>query len=288
MNKTPEWVRNPDGTLGFTKSLITGCLNHTKEGLCLGGMFPCFAYKLAHGRLKERYLANHNYPVYATAGMKIKLFTEPETDPFYPRFWPDRSEEIVYRKKPTGYFLNIMGEWAGDWVPEIWQEFMFDMIRACPQHLFYTLTKQPQNLIKFSPFLDNCRVGVTATNAEMLYDALAELRKVKAEIKYISFEPLLNRVNGGECGDTYRLGGLQDAGINWIIIGSQTKPYKPPKIEWVQEIVEAADEAGIPVFLKDNLKPLLIDEKGYPHAGVELLDRVIENGTWKLRQEIPE
>ena len=29
------------------------------------------------------------------------------------------------------------------------------------------------------------------------------------------------------------------------------------KIEWVQEIVKAADKAGIPVFQKDNLAPLL-------------------------------
>ena len=43
----------------------------------------------------------------------------------------------------------------------------------------------------------------------------------------------------------------------WVIIGSQTRPYKPPKIEWVREIVEACDKARIPVFLKDNLKPLI-------------------------------
>jgi hypothetical protein len=29
-------------------------------------------------------------------------------------------------------------------------------------------------------------------------------------------------------------------------------------IEWVKQIVEAADKAGIAVFLKDNLKPLLL------------------------------
>lgn len=49
---------------------------------------------------------------------------------------------------------------------------------------------------------------------------------------------------------------LEEAGISWVILGSQTKPYKPPKVEWVAEIVRAADKAGIPIFLKDNLKPL--------------------------------
>lgn len=46
-------------------------------------------------------------------------------------------------------------------------------------------------------------------------------------------------------------------GVSWVVVGSQTKPYKPPKIEWVMEIVRACDEARIPVFEKDNLKPLL-------------------------------
>ena len=49
---------------------------------------------------------------------------------------------------------------------------------------------------------------------------------------------------------------LKDAGINWVIIGAQTKPYKPPKIEWVEEITRACDGVGIPMFHKDNLKPI--------------------------------
>jgi len=59
------WVRNPimespelDPTqassyeLGWTYNPITGCLNHV-NGLCKGGGFPCYAYRLANGRLKQ-------------------------------------------------------------------------------------------------------------------------------------------------------------------------------------------------------------------------------------------
>ena len=82
---------------------------------------------------------------------------------------------------------------------------------------------------------------------------------------------------------------LEEAGISWVILGSQTKPYKPPKIEWVQEIVESCDKAGIPVFLKDNLKPLLATnglqdncfwEDCRDEGGFEPLHM-------KLRQEMP-
>jgi len=83
-----------------------------------------------------------------------------------------------------------------------------------------------------------------ATNAWKTY-----FDKFYAKVKFISFEPLLEDIGG--------FMGMIIPKADWIIIGSQTKPYNPPKREWVQEIVESADEAGKPVFLKDNLKPLL-------------------------------
>ena len=52
---------------------------------------------------------------------------------------------------------------------------------------------------------------------------------------------------------------LEEAGISWVILGSQTKPYKPPLKIWVDEITEACKKANIPYFLKDNLRPLLGD-----------------------------
>jgi protein gp37 len=64
VNKTSiEWAKNPDGTQGFTWNPITGCLNHN-NGLCKGGGFPCYAYKLANGRLRKRYLSNNNTAVW--------------------------------------------------------------------------------------------------------------------------------------------------------------------------------------------------------------------------------
>ena len=92
-------------------------------------------------------------------------------------------------------------------------------------------------------------------------------------------------------------------GISWVVLGSCTgtrqamealiKKYPDltlipfgkkftaqPRIEWVQEIVEAADKAGIPVFLKDNLEPLVNINLSCA-AGLITSDYV-------LRQEMPE
>ena len=79
---------------------------------------------------------------------------------------------------------------------------------------------------------------------------------------------------------------LEDAGINWLIIGSQTKPYRPPKVEWVQEIVEAADKTGIPVFLKENLKQL-IQGAGFSKASWAA-NEWVQCKYPILRQEMPE
>jgi len=290
VNRTKiEWVKNPDGSQGSTWNPITGCLNHV-NGICKGGGFPCYAYRLAHTRLKQRYLANPN-----TAASQIISDTpinmmqkqvKAELDPFYPRFWEERLNAlVVHPKRRKGIFVCDMGELFGDWVPREWQEKVFSVIRAHPQHRFYLLTKQPQNLIKWSPFPDNCWVGTTATNNAELRVGLQFLNAVDAKVRFVSLEPLLSW-NDRAVWDTENRSltrCLSD--LDWIIIGQQTPVSKAttPKLEWIHEIVEAADKAGVKVFLKNNLEespeiaghyPFYCDATGFP--------------LHHLRQQLPE
>jgi len=263
LNRTKiEWAKNPDGTQGYTWNPITGCLN---------GCEYCYARKLANTRLKNVYTKNDNYAYDAYGNLFNCSLKEARENPFYPRFWQDRLYH-PWGGKPRGIFVCDMSDLFGIGIPEEWTEKVLNLCRLHEQNRYYLLTKQPQNLIKFSPFPDNCYVGVSATNWLMFSDALGHLASIQAKVKYISFEPLLERI---------QLDMLQQMlfprVISWVIIGSQTKPYKPPKIEWVKEIVEACDKAGIPVFLKDNLKPLLGDKPDYWDY---------HTGKW-LRQELP-
>ncbi len=289
MNKTKiEWVKNPDGTQGYTHNPISGCKYHTPEGLCLGGGFPCYAYKLANGRLKSRYLAND----YLTPGGLLERRYE---DPFYPRFWEDRLNELapplgVQQTRAgnqdmrcqewansKGIFVCDMSDLFGIGIPEDWTRQVMTTIHLRPRHRFYLLTKQPQNLIKFSPFPDNCWVGVSVCNDKMLDVAVDKLEDIQAGHKFISFEPLLQRL-------TLSLDyALYYSGIDWVIIGAQTKPTIMPKIEWVEEIVRACDKAGVRIFLKDNLKPLL--SRDYS-KGIEGYAPQWAYKAHKLRQEV--
>ena len=60
------------------------------------------------------------------------------------------------------------------------REWIFRTVERCPQHKFLFLTKQPRELAKWSPFPDNCWVGVSATGDEMAWDALVALHHVEA------------------------------------------------------------------------------------------------------------
>lgn len=74
--------------------------------------------------------------------------------------------------------------------------------------------------------------------------------------------------------------------INWVIIGTQT-PYSvktAPKIEWLKEIVEAADKSNMPVFLKNKLYRHLFT---YPVPKSNMMFFKFDKGEFKLRQEFP-
>ena len=272
MQKTKiEWVKNLDGSQGYTWNPITGCLN---------GCPYCYARKLTNGRLRKIYLANR---ITAPECRLDNLFADSHirfADPFYPRFWDDKCYEIVPQGKdkikPHGVFVCDMSDLFGKGVPERWTSDVLDSIRRRPDWRFYLLTKQPQNLIKWGPFPDNCWVGVSATDTMKFQSGTAYLHTVNAPVKFISFEPLLDWQMGADCMAEY----LKERGINWIIIGQQTpvKASTQPKIEWIQEIVEAADKVGLPVFLKYNLVEYIpVEEPFYKNDGTG----------WRIRQEFP-
>jgi len=208
------------------------------------------------------------------------------SDPFYPRFWPERLYH-PWGGEPKGIFVCDMSDLFGIGIPEEWTNKVLTLCRLHKQNRYYLLTKQPRNLLRWSPFPDNCYVGVTATNESSFLNATNFLYNLEAKVKFISVEPLLSWDTSKYVYPFRDSVHIDD--INWLIIGAQTKPYKPPKIEWVQEIVEAADKAGVRVFLKDNLRPLLEDDPVNRLYWGNICDdeRGLERVDDQLRQEMP-
>jgi protein gp37 len=197
------------------------------------------------------------------------------------RYEPDWDIPL-YKMKPSKVFIGSTMELFGDWILPQTMSDIIHKISHLRQHTFIFLTKKPENLIKWSPFPENCWVGVSATDNYDFINRIGYLGLIKARVKFISFEPLLKW-------DTF-LSELTERVelVNWIIIGQLTPPSKKtePKIEWIKEIVHAADKAKIPVFIKDNLRPLLPSKEPF-WTPVQWQENGITFTENRLRQELP-
>lgn len=187
------------------------------------------------------------------------------------------------------------------------RDIVFRVMEVCPQHTFLFLTKNPLAWQKWTfdsaqskgVWPDNAWVGATAWDEKSYWATSRALHAVQAKHKWISFEPLFGPVMKPWPERPYYLESephrgrmtesewLRACGIGWVVIGAQTRPDVVPKVEWVEEIVEAAGRAGIPVWIKNNLfNALPLDDpltgKGYPFW------TPVEDGDhYQLRQELP-
>lgn len=202
------------------------------------------------------------------------------------RFDPNVMLDTGNISKPSRIFVGSTMELFGKWVRPDWMKSIFDWVKTdIGVHTYIFLTKQPQNLPRWSPFPENSWIGVSAVNLSKWKEAIHYLSQVKAGARFISAEPLLGEMPFNE-GSTAR---MKDT-LDWLIIGCQTpaSAKTAPKIEWLQEIVKAADRARVPVFLKDNLNkvPNLHDEKTYTEC--PNLFSIGADYAFNLRQEFPE
>jgi len=161
---------------------------------------------------------------------------------FEPTFHPDRLIEPYKLEKQSRIFACSMGDLFGPWLPENWTGEVLCAIGNNPKHTFKVLTKSPRGLSRWQRFLPrNLWLGVSVTEQGDV-ERIFHLRMAEASVRFVSFEPLLGPVN------------VDLFGLDWIVIGAQTRPARLPATEWVSCLLDAAKERDIPVFLKDNLR----------------------------------
>lgn len=245
--------------LDFVWNFYPGC-NHWKTGVCPVG---------------ERCWARGTATRFKGGDFEPHLLPEKLLDPL--------------KGKQGGRRIGVCftGDLFGDWVDpeqkigkqvEMWKliehrgwiakpdnplkRIVLEVINLCPQGTFVFLTKNPAGLLKWGKFPDNAFVGVSACNDAMVTKAAVGLSYVDAKVKFLSIEPLMS----WEMSRDDFVWTMQTHNINWIVIGGWSTGKTQPQISWIQEIVEAADKAGVPVFLKDNLLPLLKNHNVFPWA----------------------
>lgn len=160
------------------------------------------------------------------------------------RFVPEEIDKAAKLKKPSRIFVCSTHDIMGNWIPDEWIKEIINRVKQYPQHTFQFLTKYPRRYDDWG-FPVNCWLGVTDTGGSYFpSDTFADI--IKPNIKFISFEPLLEPLKTYIYADT-----------DWIIIGAMTgagsKKYQP-KIEWIEDIILKAKQYNLPIYMKSNLK----------------------------------
>lgn len=180
---------------------------------------------------------------YCYARRLVQRFPKAFPNGFEPTFHPERLGEPAKLKKPSMIFVCSISDLFAPWTKGKWREAVLRAIRECPvKHTFQLLTKNPERIDKNYEFPDNVWVGTTVTSQEEANRNIPEIKKVKAKVKFVSFEPLLEEI------------AQNLKGIDWAIIGKLTGS-KRIKLSpaWVVTTKALARAWSIPVFLKNNL-----------------------------------
>jgi protein gp37 len=156
---------------------------------------------------------------------------------------PHRLEEPLKRSKPTIYFVNSMSDLFHEGIPDSYICQVFDVIRQVPRHIFQVLTKRAERMAEFFRNQEppcNAWLGVTVEDRKHGLPRLDYLRRVLAQIRFASVEPLLEDL------DTLNL-----RGINWVIVGGESGPQaRPMHPEWVMNVKRQCDAQRAVFFFK--------------------------------------
>ena len=155
---------------------------------------------------------------------------------------PERLTQPLYIKKSTKFFVNSMSDLFHENMPIEYLDLIFDTIIKTPQHNYQILTKREHILQKYfenNVVPPNVWLGVTVEH-EKTKSRIDILRKIDANIRFLSIEPLIGDV-----------GKLDLTDIHWVIVGGESgMSARPMQIEWVANIQKQCKEQNVAFFFK--------------------------------------
>ncbi len=195
---------------------VTGCSKISP------GCKHCYAERLAH-RLQA--MGQKNY----RKGFELNLH-------------PHMLQHPARWREPRRVFVNSMSDLFHEEVPQSYIQDVFDVMRHVHWHQYQVLTKRSERLLKLDPLLGwepHIWMGVSVENQRYLY-RVDDLRRTRAEIKFLSIEPLLGPLRD-----------LDLRGINWVIVGGESGPgARRLDPDWVRDIRNLCLRSRVPFFFK--------------------------------------
>lgn len=144
-------------------------------------------------------------------------------------------------------FVNSLGDPCDCEVPDSWRQEMWAALAENGQCNYLLLSKRPIIICK-TPWTWNppkyIWIGATAENQRTSDERIPRLSCVPAAVRWVSCEPLLERIDLTWCL-------TQPSPIQWVVIGAETGPgARPCKLEWVADLVAQCRASGVPCFVK--------------------------------------
>ncbi|NJB35309.1 DUF5131 family protein [Croceivirga sp. JEA036] len=150
---------------------------------------------------------------------------------------------LIFTCSMSDFFIKEADEWR----KEAW-----DIIKRTPQHTYLILTKRPERIQEclpedWSPELySHVWLGTTVESQNEVH-RIHELAKIKCQLRWVSFEPLLGPIylNKEEL-DT----------VEWAVIGGESGNlegkyrFRKSELAWYLSLMYQFRDAGTPVFFK--------------------------------------
>lgn len=232
---------------------VTGCTKVSP------GCDHCYAHALAHGRLRSVYLSR----------LPVIQDEERLADPFAVRLWPERLDQPRRWEEPRMIFVNSMSDLFHVEIPTDFVRQIFEVMLEVDRHIYQVLTKRPARALRFveqnadlfpgGVIPAHIWLGTSVENQDVDY-RIRQLRRIPAEVRFLSCEPLLGPLT------------LDLRGIHWVIVGGESGPVRRPMdLDWARSIRDQCVAAGVQFFFKQV-------GGRTPKAGGRLLDGHEWNG----------
>ena len=177
-----------------------------------------------------------------------------ETSPDDVRLLPERLRTPLSWKKPRRVFVNSMSD---VFHPEVPFDYVLDMFSVMAEasekygHVFQVLTKRPGRAVAWweryqrhfpDGWPDNIWVG-TSVESQKYAPRLTVLERIPAPVRFVSAEPLLERIDLTPW--------LSRGVLKWVIVGGESGPgARPMELDWARELRDQSVNANVHFFLK--------------------------------------
>jgi len=219
----------------YTWNPITGC---TKVS---DGCKHCYAE-----RLSKRLAGRGGYP---------------KENSFAVTLHANKLDEPLKWREPRKIFVCSMGDLFHQDVKEGWIDEIYQVMKESQQHTFIILTKRVRRMQEYFGRVDqlaNVWLGTSVENQKTAELRIPILMSIPAEKRFLSCEPLLERVDLGEIPGALisvkksNEGNYSvERGLDWVIVGGESGPgARRMRADWVREIYYQCKAANASFYFK--------------------------------------